>query len=60
MLISSSLALAEISLALAVLFGPNGPKLELFEITERDVRVVHDYIIPLPALDSKGVRVIVH
>lgn len=54
-----SLALAEISLILAVLFRPNGPKLELFETDETDVRVAHDFGVPLPKLDTKGVRAFV-
>ena len=51
--------MAEISLALAVLYRPGGPKLELFETDESDVKVIHDFLIPLPKLDSKGVRVLV-
>ncbi|KAF2965248.1 hypothetical protein GQX73_g8312 [Xylaria multiplex] len=54
--LGSNLALAEISLVLAVLFRPNGPKLELFETDESDVRVAHDFGVPLPKLDTKGVR----
>lgn len=46
-------------LALAVLYRPDGPKLELFETDESDVKRVHDLIIPLPKLDSKGIRAIV-
>ncbi|KAJ8129175.1 hypothetical protein O1611_g4459 [Lasiodiplodia mahajangana] len=53
------LAMAEISLVLAVLFRPNGPKLELFETDETDVRVAHDFGVPLPKLDTKGVRAFV-
>ena len=55
-----SLALAEISLALAVLHRPGGPILELFETDESDVIHVHDFILPLPKLSSKGIRVLVH
>ncbi|RYC55702.1 hypothetical protein CHU98_g10505 [Xylaria longipes] len=50
------LAMAEINLVLAVLFRPSGPKLELFETDESDVRVAHDFGVPLPRLDTKGVR----
>ncbi|KAI0399779.1 cytochrome P450 [Xylaria palmicola] len=57
--LGSNLALAEISLVLAVLFRPNGPKLELFETDESDVRVAHDFGVPLPKLDTKGVRALV-
>jgi hypothetical protein len=54
-----SLALAEMSLVLAVLFRPGGPQLELFETDESDVKQVHDFVIPLPKLSTKGVRVLV-
>ncbi|KAF2248555.1 cytochrome P450 [Trematosphaeria pertusa] len=54
-----NLAQAEMHLALAVLYRPDGPKLELFETDESDVKRVHDLIIPLPKLDSKGIRAIV-
>ncbi|KAI0103057.1 cytochrome P450 [Nemania sp. FL0031] len=57
--LGSNLAMAEISLVLAVLFRPNGPKLELFETDETDVRVAHDFGVPLPKLDTKGVRAFV-
>lgn len=54
-----SLAHAEINLALAVLHRPGGPQLELFETDESDITHVHDYLIPLPKLSTKGVRVLV-
>ena len=54
-----SLALAELSFILAVLYRPSGPKLELFETDESDVIHVHDFIIPAPKLSSKGIRVLV-
>ncbi|KAI0872423.1 cytochrome P450 [Hypoxylon argillaceum] len=57
--LGTNLAMAEISLVLAILFRPNGPKLELFETDETDVRVAHDFGVPLPKLDSKGVRAFV-
>ncbi|KAI1750738.1 cytochrome P450 [Xylaria castorea] len=57
--LGSNLAMAEISLVLAVLFRPNGPKLELFETDESDVRVAHDFGVPLPKLDTKGVRALI-
>jgi hypothetical protein len=47
------------SLVLAVLFRPGGPQLELFETDESDVKQVHDFVIPLPKLSTKGVRVLV-
>ena len=56
--IGMHLAYAEVTLMLSALFRPGGPKLELFETEESDVIAAHDYIVPLPRLDSKGVRVI--
>lgn len=55
----NSLAMAEMSLILAVLFRPDGPRLALFETDESDVKQAHDFLIPLPKLDTKGVRAIV-
>nr|APY21860.1 FmsC [Fusarium equiseti] len=55
----SSLALADLHFVLAALFGPTGPKFELFESDRSDVDAIHDYLMPLPRLDSKGVRVTV-
>lgn len=49
--------MAEISLVMAVLFRPNGPKLELYETDESDVKLVHDYVVALPKRDSNGIRV---
>lgn len=54
-----NLAQAEMSLALAVLYRPNGPKFELFDTDESDVRQAHDYLIPLPKLETKGVRILI-
>jgi hypothetical protein len=45
--------------ALAALFRPNGPKLELFETDESDVTRAHDFIVSLPKVESKGIRVTV-
>lgn len=56
-----SLAYAEINLLLAVVFRPNGgPKFDLFETDESDVTPAHDFMIPLPRMDSKGLRVVIH
>ncbi|TVY92052.1 Cytochrome P450 monooxygenase [Lachnellula willkommii] len=54
-----NLAMAEITLALAVLFRPNGPKLELIETDESDVKQAHDFAVSLPRLDTKGMRAVV-
>ncbi|KAI0404814.1 putative cytochrome P450 [Xylaria palmicola] len=56
--IGMNLATAEINLMLAALFRPGAPRFELFETDETDVVAVHDYIVPLARLDSKGVRVV--
>lgn len=54
-----NLAMAEMSLILAVLYRPNGPEFELFETDEGDVKQAHDFLIPLPKLATKGVRALV-
>ncbi|KAL3431443.1 cytochrome P450 [Aspergillus tetrazonus] len=54
-----NLAMAELSLCLAVLHRPGGPELGLFETDETDVKQVHDFLIPLPSIDTKGIRVVV-
>ncbi|KAL5044714.1 hypothetical protein BDW71DRAFT_185678 [Aspergillus fruticulosus] len=54
-----NLAYAEMYWALAVLFRPDAPKLELFETEEKDVEHVVDFTIALPRLDSQGTRVTV-
>jgi hypothetical protein len=46
-------------MVLAALFRPDGPALELFETDESDATHVHDFMLPLPKLNSKGMRVIV-
>ncbi|KAI0116202.1 putative cytochrome P450 [Hypoxylon sp. NC0597] len=56
--IGMNLATAEINIMLAALFRPGAPKFDLFETDETDVVAVHDYIVPLARLDSKGVRVV--
>lgn len=56
--IGMNLATAEINFMLAALFRPGAPNFELFETDETDVVAVHDYIVPLARLDSKGVRIV--
>jgi hypothetical protein len=46
-------------LVLAVMFRPGGPKMELVETDENDVKQAHDYVVPLPKLDTTGVRVMI-
>lgn len=60
LLAGTSLAIAEINLVLACLFRPSGPVLELFETDESDVIQAHDFLLPLPRLDTKGIRVMIH
>ena len=57
MLIMGSLAYAELNLMLSALFRPGGPRIELFQVEESDLIPKHDLIIPLPKLESKGLRV---
>lgn len=45
---------------LAVLFRPGGPRIELFETDESDVIPAHSYVLPLPKLDTKGVRIVIN
>lgn len=47
----------ELNKTLSTVFRPGAPRLELFETNESDIVQAHDYIIPLPNLDSKGLRV---
>ncbi|KAI9828093.1 MAG: hypothetical protein M1832_003620 [Thelocarpon impressellum] len=56
--IGMSLAFSEIYLTMAAVFRRF--EMELYETTEEDVRVVHDFVNPCPRLDSKGVRVTIH
>ena len=53
------MAMAEMSLILAVLYRPNGPEFELFETDESDVKQAHDFLIPLPKITTKGVRALI-
>jgi hypothetical protein len=54
-----SLGQAELHLALAVLLRSQAPQLALWETDETDVVRVCDFIIALPRMDTKGVRVTV-
>ena len=56
----SSLAYAEMDWVLAVIFRPNAAKFSLFETDESDVAPAEDYVMPLPKLDSRGLRVMVN
>ena len=54
---TSSLAHAELNLMLSALFRPGGPRIALFQVDESDLVQKHDLLIPLPKLESKGLRV---
>jgi hypothetical protein len=54
-----SLAMAELTTVLASLFGPGGIQMQLFDTDASDVTLIHDLMVPMPRLDSKGVRVTV-
>lgn len=51
--------MSQMYIMLAVLFRPGAPKLQLFETDESDVEQVHDLVLPVPRLDTKGIRVVV-
>ncbi|KAF1959561.1 putative cytochrome P450 monooxygenase [Byssothecium circinans] len=53
-----NLAYAEINHVLAVLFRRDGPQFRLYHTDESDVKPVHDFVVPLPRVDTEGVRII--
>ena len=57
--VGMQLAYCELYLTVAALFMPGRFKWELFETTERDVAIEHDFFTPFHAMDSNGVRVVV-
>lgn len=60
-----NLAWAELYNTTAALFGHYGdakgagPSIELWQTTEKDVLLEHDYFVPFPWEGSQGVRVVV-
>ncbi|KAM3475568.1 hypothetical protein MY5147_003668 [Beauveria neobassiana] len=54
------LAYCEINFILAALFRPGGAEFSLHETDESDVKMVHDLIVPLRRLGSKGVQIKFH
>lgn len=56
----NSLAYCELNFILATLFRPGGADFDLYETDESDVKPVHDVIVPLPKLGTKGVQIIFH
>ncbi|KAF2003379.1 cytochrome P450 [Amniculicola lignicola CBS 123094] len=54
-----NLAYAEMNHVLAALFRPEEPRFQLFETEESDITLAHDFVVPLPRVDSKGLRVVI-
>jgi cytochrome P450 len=61
--IGMNLAWAELYNTVAGIFGhyggEEGPKMQLWKTTEKDVLTEHDYFVPFPWAGSQGVRVVV-
>lgn len=55
----NSLVYAEMNLALAVIFRPDGPRFRIYDTDESDVVLALDWVIPVPKADSRGTRVVV-
>jgi hypothetical protein len=55
----ASLAWAELYLIAGTLFRVGGPKMELFETTDKDVLYERDFYAAFPSIDTKGVRVLI-
>lgn len=55
----SSLAYAELYMALAAVVRRFGDGMQLFETTVDDVDIHHDIFVPMPKAGSKGVRVVI-
>ncbi|KAF2706940.1 cytochrome P450 family protein [Pleomassaria siparia CBS 279.74] len=53
-----NLAYAEMSHIISALFRENGPKFDLYHTDESDISLVHDFVVPLPKVDTKGFRVV--
>ncbi|KAI3326694.1 cytochrome P450 family protein [Xylariaceae sp. AK1471] len=53
-----NLATCELNFILSALFRPGGPDFELYETYESDVVQAHDFMLPLPKLETQGIRVI--
>jgi cytochrome P450 len=66
--IGMNLAWAELYNAVAAVFGHygsgegggEGPCMKLWQTTEKDVLLEHDYFVPFPWAGSQGVRVVVN
>ena len=53
----SSLAYCEICLTLAALFTPGRFNFQLYETSDADVHIAHDFFNAVFPLDSKGIRI---
>ncbi|KAI1416450.1 putative cytochrome P450 [Hypoxylon sp. FL1857] len=53
-----NLAHAELFMVTGLLFRRMGPHLRLYETGHDDVEMLHDFFMPTPKLDSKGIRVL--
>lgn len=58
-MLALSLAWAELYLTIATVFRRGGIAMELVETSEKDVLYQRDFGAPYPALDTKGVRVLI-
>ncbi|KAI2628686.1 putative cytochrome P450 [Hypoxylon sp. NC1633] len=56
--IGINLAYAELFMVTGILLRRLGPRLRLFETGVDDVKILHDCFVPLPKLDTKGIRVL--
>lgn len=56
----TSLVYCELNLVIAAMFRPGGPDFTFYESDVSDVEPVHDLVLPLPRMDSKGARVQFH
>lgn len=53
--IGINLAYAELRFAIATIFRRF--ELELFETSDVDTKIIHDYFLGMPSMTSKGIRV---
>ncbi|KAI1380471.1 putative cytochrome P450 [Hypoxylon crocopeplum] len=57
--IGINLAYAELFMVTGLLLRRLGPRLRLYETGIDDVKILHDCFVPLPKLDTKGIRVVI-
>ncbi|OTB00292.1 hypothetical protein M426DRAFT_267883 [Hypoxylon sp. CI-4A] len=56
--VGMNLAYAELFIATGLIFRRLGSRMKLYETDHSDIEMMHDYFVPVPKLDSKGVRVL--